>query len=139
LAQGVGETGGLPASGMVVCAKKELVASARGIMGCDYLHFAAKDSLSKMGKEERSYRKAAGITEEPVQDGSVLYCHDYAERIFLNDTAACIWKNICEGRALSDIISVMMREYGVDERTARIDVISTIKHLRSLGLIEDNV
>lgn len=61
---------------------------------------------------------------------------DFSHLITLNDSAADVW-NAVVGKdfELSDIVSVLLKEYDVDEQTATTDAKQLIEVWKKAGLI----
>ncbi len=57
--------------------------------------------------------------------------------ITLNESGAAIWKVLEKGGSLSDVVSAILNEYDVDEKTATADCVSVIEKLKEIGAIDD--
>lgn len=68
----------------------------------------------------------------PFNNGQV----DASSLIDLNDTAVLIYKSIEENKEVDEIVSLFLKEYEVDEETARQDILETLETFKKLGIIE---
>ena len=79
-------------------------------------------------------RRKAIITRD-VDDGMLLL--DASANLIhqLNETARFVW-HYCDGRTSDKEIAVtLVRNYGIDEKIAMMDVIETLGKLKALNLI----
>ena len=76
-------------------------------------------------------RKIAGNTVAlPVSDDI-----DLNMVITLNDTAAFLWEHLKNDTSKEELVSLLLREYDVDEKTAEKSVSSFIQTLREKGFL----
>lgn len=63
---------------------------------------------------------------------------DFSKIISLNETAADIWKGVAEMNEFSidDMVSILMEQYEVDEKTAREDCAKIAERWKEMGLTE---
>lgn len=63
---------------------------------------------------------------------------DFSKIISLNETAADIWKGVAEMNEFSidDMVSILMEQYEVDEKTAREDCSKIAERWKEMGLTE---
>ncbi len=61
---------------------------------------------------------------------------DFNGMITLNDSAAFLWKELEKGADTDDLVNALLREYEVDEDTARTCVVGFVKKLEEAGCIE---
>lgn len=78
-------------------------------------------------RKDIAYRRIAG--ELYIVDAAASRLHQ------LNGTAALIWEGLAEGKRDSAIISEIVSEFDVDEKTARADTAALIKELAKLRLL----
>jgi len=76
--------------------------------------------------KELAYRRIAG--ELFVVDAAQARLHE------LNGPAGVIWEALAAGKSRQAIISAVVSEYEVEEKTAAADVDEFIKELRAAGL-----
>lgn len=79
-------------------------------------------------------RKVAGMTVVTATDS---FC-DFDGMITLNESAELMWKKLEEGTTLSNLIDVLLKEYDVDECTAKEDVQAFIDVLANNGIIDES-
>ena len=64
-------------------------------------------------------------------------CNDFKKVITLNSSAAFLWQALCGcDFSVSDVASLLIDKYGIDEETARDDAESIIKTWEKASLIE---
>ncbi|MBQ7266035.1 MAG: PqqD family protein [Firmicutes bacterium] len=68
----------------------------------------------------------------PVGEGSM----DFSGVIQLNDVGAFLWKILENGSDSQNLVSQLLKEYDVDEATAKNDVEDFLNKLREAGLVE---
>ncbi len=56
--------------------------------------------------------------------------------ITLNETGELLWNRLAEGAEKSDLISLLMKEFDIDEITASTDVGEFIDKIKGAGFIE---
>ncbi len=61
---------------------------------------------------------------------------DFNGMITLNDTGAFLWKLLEKGAEEQDLVSAMLAEYDVDEKTAAIGISRFIEKLGKEGLLD---
>jgi len=54
----------------------------------------------------------------------------------LNESGAFLWKMLAEGAEMDDLVSGFLKEYDVDEETARADIKEFIDLLKEKGLLQ---
>lgn len=57
--------------------------------------------------------------------------------IKLNETGAFLWKQLEKGTTYDDMLSALLKEYEVDEATARQGIDAFIETAKNANLIED--
>lgn len=57
--------------------------------------------------------------------------------ISLNDSGAFLWKLLEAGSDEEALVSSMLKEYDVDEKTARADVKEFIENMRAANLLDE--
>lgn len=62
---------------------------------------------------------------------------DFNGLITLNDTGAFIWKKLSEGCTYDELLADMLKEYEVDEATARDGIDAFLEKARGAELIEE--
>ena len=62
---------------------------------------------------------------------------DFNGLIKLNETGAFLWKQLEKGTTYEDMLSALLKEYEVDEATAREGIDAFIKTAKDANLIED--
>ena len=60
---------------------------------------------------------------------------DLSKMITLNDTGKFLWQELQQDTNEDNLVSALLREYSVDETTARADVSSFINKLKDNGLL----
>ena len=60
---------------------------------------------------------------------------DLSKMITLNDTGKFLWQELQQDTNEDNLVSALLREYSVDETTARADVSSFIDKLKDNGLL----
>lgn len=61
---------------------------------------------------------------------------DFNGMITLNDSAAFLWKVLEKGAEIDDLVNALLKEYEVDEETARNCVIGFVQKLEEAGCVE---
>lgn len=79
-------------------------------------------------KKELAFRRIAG--EVFIVDAAKAEMHE------LNGTAALIWEGLAAGKTEKAIISAIMSEFEIEERTALADLESFRAELKRAGLLE---
>ncbi len=54
----------------------------------------------------------------------------------LNESGAFLWKKLAEGAEMEELVSGMLAEYEIDEKTARADIQEFVKLLDEKGLLQ---
>ena len=62
---------------------------------------------------------------------------DFNDIITVNEIGALIWNNMIENKSKGEIISVILSEYDIDEKTASEDFDTFINQLKSVNIIID--
>jgi uncharacterized protein with ATP-grasp and redox domains len=62
---------------------------------------------------------------------------DFSAMITTNETGAFIWNLLKEERSINDLLSELLKEYDVDEETARADILEFLKTLKENKVLED--
>ena len=78
-------------------------------------------------KKNLAYRRIAG--EVFIVDAARAEMHE------LNGPAALIWEGIAAGKSEARILSAMVSQYEVDEKTAAADMEAFVKELLKSGLL----
>lgn len=68
----------------------------------------------------------------PTQDNIV----DFSSIIMLNETSAFLWLKLENDITEDELVSLLLEEYDVDEKTAREDIGRFISELKNAGLLE---
>lgn len=55
----------------------------------------------------------------------------------LSESGAFLWDKLKNDLNISELVSLLLAEYGVDENTAEIDVNEFVADLKKLGLLEE--
>ena len=61
---------------------------------------------------------------------------DFNGMITLNDSAAFLWKVLEKGAEVDDLVNALLKEYEVDEETARTCCVNFMKKLEEAGCVE---
>lgn len=61
---------------------------------------------------------------------------DFNGMITLNDSAAFLWKVLEKGAEVDDLVNALLKEYEVDEETARTCSVNFMKKLEEAGCVE---
>lgn len=69
----------------------------------------------------------------PTQDNIV----DFSSIIMLNETSAFLWLKLENDLTEDELLSALLAEYDVDEKTAKEDVSKFISELKAAGVLED--
>ena len=56
--------------------------------------------------------------------------------VTLNETGELLWTRLADGAELSDLVELLMTEYGIDESTATTDASDFIDKIKGAGFIE---
>lgn len=56
--------------------------------------------------------------------------------VTLNETGELLWSRLAQGAEMSDLINLLMSEYGIDEATAKTDAGEFIDKIKGAGFIE---
>lgn len=56
--------------------------------------------------------------------------------VTLNETGELLWTRLADGAELSDLVELLMTEYGIDESTATTDATDFIDKIKGAGFIE---
>lgn len=67
-------------------------------------------------------------------EGNVV---DFSSIIMLNETSAFLWLKLEQDLTEEELLSALLAEYDVDEKTAKEDVSKFISELKSAGVLED--
>jgi len=78
-------------------------------------------------KKELAFRRIAG--EVFIVDAAKAEMHE------LNGTAALIWEGLAAGKTEKAIVSAIMSEFEIEEKTARADFADFVKELEKAGLL----
>ena len=62
---------------------------------------------------------------------------DFSGMITLSETGALLWKKLEEGADEAQLVTAMLDEYDVDEKTAAEDIKAFLKKLGDAGLISE--
>ena len=78
------------------------------------------------------------VCGESVIIGEGVENIDFSKVISLNESAAYLWKNVCDKSEFSvdDLVSLLTSEYEVDDETALKDCQSVAKSWLDAGIIE---
>lgn len=68
----------------------------------------------------------------PVSENVV----DFSSVIMLNETSAFLWLMLEKGSDEETLVRDLLKEYDVDERTAKADVSKFIEELKNAGVLE---
>lgn len=68
----------------------------------------------------------------PTQDNVV----DFSSIIMLNETSAFLWLRLEKDLTEDELVSALLEEYDVDEKTARDDIGKFVAELKNAGLLE---
>ena len=79
-------------------------------------------------KKELAYRRIAG--EVFIVDAAKAEMHE------LNGTAALIWEGLAAGKTEKTIVSAIMSEFEIEEKTASADLENFVKELGKTGLLQ---
>ena len=79
-------------------------------------------------KKGLAYRRIAG--EVFIVDAAKAEMHE------LNGTAALIWEGLAAGKTEKAIVSAIMSEFEIEEKTARADLENFVKELGKTGLLQ---
>jgi len=79
-------------------------------------------------KKGLAYRRIAG--EVFIVDAAKAEMHE------LNGTAALIWEGLAAGKMEKAIVSAIMSEFEIEEKTARADLENFVKELGKTGLLQ---
>lgn len=86
----------------------------------------------------KTYRKRKnGVVERKIGDELVLVDSHNGYVHQLNETGACIWRNLMDDVSLETLAEIVCREFEVDAETARRDVDGFISELSRLKMIEE--
>lgn len=69
----------------------------------------------------------------PIGEGEM----DFSGVITLNDVGAFLWKNLEEDVTEEELVQRVLKEYDIDEETARKDVAEYMTSLKGAGFIAD--
>ena len=61
---------------------------------------------------------------------------DFNGMITLNETGAFLWKQLVEEKTLDQLAENFMKEYDVDEATAKKDIMEFVEKLKDADLID---
>ncbi len=61
---------------------------------------------------------------------------DFNGMITLNETGAFLWKQLTEEKTLDQLAEDFMKEYDVDEVTAKKDIVEFVERLKDADLID---
>jgi hypothetical protein len=54
----------------------------------------------------------------------------------LNESGAFLWKLLVEGAEMDELVSRLLNEYDVDEKTAKADIKEFVEQLEAKGLLQ---
>ena len=78
-------------------------------------------------KKELAFRRIAG--EVFIVDAAKAEMHE------LNGTAALIWEGLVSGKNEKAIVSALISEFEIEEKTARADFADFVEELEKAGLL----
>ncbi len=61
---------------------------------------------------------------------------DFTAMITVNETGAFLWEQLMDGSSVEELCTNMVREYAIDEQTARRDIEAFLQILSKNGLLE---
>ena len=79
-------------------------------------------------KKDLAYRRIAG--EVFIVDAAKAEMHE------LNGPAALIWEGLAAGKTEKTIVSAIISEFEIEEKTARADLENFVKELGKTGLLQ---
>lgn len=56
--------------------------------------------------------------------------------ITLNESGELLWEELCKGADITDLVQLLMNEYGIDENTATQDVEAFVERIKGEDLFE---
>ena len=62
---------------------------------------------------------------------------DLTMMITLNDTGVFLWEKLDQGAEEADLVSALLAEYDVDEKTAKASIAGFVEKLREHGFLAD--
>ena len=62
---------------------------------------------------------------------------DLTMMITLNDTGVFLWEKLAQGTEEAELVSALLSEYDVDEKTAKASVVGFVAKLREHGFLAD--
>ncbi len=69
----------------------------------------------------------------PIGEGEM----DFSGVITLNDVGAFLWKNLENDTTEEELVEKLLKEYDIDENTAKKDVAEYMSSLKGAGFIAD--
>jgi Fe-S-cluster containining protein len=91
----------------------------------------------KMIDAKKVFIKRAGIAQKLIDGNTVIYDELEGEILAFNEVGSCIWGAISKDNTLSDIIRIISSDFSTKESIAEKDVVSFIRRLLRLELIEE--
>jgi len=61
---------------------------------------------------------------------------DFNGMVTLNESGELLWQRLVEGAEISDLIALLIKEYDIDEATAKSDVQEFISKIEGAGFLE---
>ena len=88
----------------------------------------------------KQFKKNDGVVEREIRGSLILVpLGGDTPRIdclyTLNNTARCVWRQAVEGTTEDTIVASIVREYDVDENTARRDCTKVLDELTAVGAL----
>ena len=56
--------------------------------------------------------------------------------VTLNETGEMLWEKLAQGAEKTDLVNLLISEYGVDEATAEADVSEFVSKIKGAGFVE---
>lgn len=56
--------------------------------------------------------------------------------VTLNESGELLWSRLAEGAEISDLVAILIEEYGIDEAIAKTDALEFISKIEGAGFIE---
>jgi hypothetical protein len=83
------------------------------------------------------FKKNPKVEEAPLRDDLLLFNPESAKFFMLNPTMAFVWRRCGELQSYQALAQTLAEEFdGVDGATASADVMTAVRELVSLGLLD---
>jgi len=69
------------------------------------------------------------------ENNIVIFDERNGEPYLLNETASVVWKYCVAQKSVTEIVSLILSEYGRDNQSIKSDIVALLKNLRKKGVL----